>query len=143
MTDKTDPAAETAPVAATPADTTVSAADQQHRPNRLYQAAAWVAIVAGTIFIVGTVFFAGMVVGHRADGHGPHRGGHDSGMHHRGHMGPGGPMMGGGCPMMKGNMGPGRHDAGAEDGDGRGGPGQDAPTPSAPRPAPPAGQTPS
>ena len=34
-----------------------------HRPNRLYQAAAWVAIVAGVMFIVGAVFFTGFALG--------------------------------------------------------------------------------
>lgn len=33
------------------------------RPTRLYQAAAWVGIVAGTLFIVATVFVAGFLVG--------------------------------------------------------------------------------
>src|SRR5690606_33346533 len=33
------------------------------RPNRLFQAAAWVAIVAGVIFIVGAVFFTGFALG--------------------------------------------------------------------------------
>ncbi|MDI3312906.1 MAG: hypothetical protein QJR12_01030 [Mycobacterium sp.] len=40
-----------------------------HRPNRLYQAAAWVAIVAGTVFVVAVVFFSGFVLGRHA---GPH-----------------------------------------------------------------------
>lgn len=39
------------------------------RPNRLYQVAAWVAIVAGVIFIVGAVFFTGFTLG-RNSGYG-------------------------------------------------------------------------
>ncbi len=70
-----------------------------HRPNRLYQAAAWVAIVAGVIFIVGAVFFTGFALGR-------HSGGHDGGWrHHRGDNSQferrgGPPMMP--FPMMQG-----------------------------------------
>jgi hypothetical protein len=71
-----------------------TAVRQQHgdRPNRLYRALAWVGIVAGSLFIVATVFFSGYVLGKNSDGdshHGPNR------MlltpFHRG-MGPDGPM---------------------------------------------------
>ena len=39
------------------------------RPSRLNQVAAWVGIVAGIVFIVGSVFFTGFILGHRG-GHG-------------------------------------------------------------------------
>lgn len=85
------------------------------RPNRLYQAAAWVAIVAGVIFIVGAVFFTGFALGRHS--------GYDGGWrHHRGDgeqferrggppmmpmpmmpAGPGAP----GAPGMGPGMGPG------------------------------------
>jgi hypothetical protein len=61
------------------------------RPNRLYQAVAWVAIVAGTIFIVGAVFFTGFALG-RHSGHGGgwhHGGGGGKSQHHHHRGGPG------------------------------------------------------
>jgi hypothetical protein len=74
------------------------------RPPRVYQAAAWVAIVAGVVFIVGAVFFTGFALGrHSGGGHG---------WQHRGHseMGPRmEPMMPGmrpGGPMGPEDMGP-------------------------------------
>ena len=75
------------------------------RTPRVYQAAAWVAIVAGVVFIVGAVFFTGFALGrHSGGGHG---------WQHRGHseMGPRmEPMMPGMRPG--GPMGPGRSDMG-------------------------------
>ena len=104
-------------------------------PNRLYQAVAWVAIVAGTIFIVGAVFFTGFALGrHSGTGggwHHHHQGGGDSQeFHHRG--GPGMmPGMGPWGPMGPG--GPGGPNAGpgfAPGGPGSTGPGATAtPTP--------------
>ena len=42
----------------------------ESKPNRLYQAAAWVAIVAGTLFIVAVIFFSGFILGkHSGGGH--------------------------------------------------------------------------
>ena len=104
-----------------------------HRPNRLYQATAWVAIVAGVMFIVGAVFFTGFALGR-------HSGGNDGGWrHHRGDNSEferrgGPPMMP--FPMMPGGpggpgSGPGVAPGGAG-GSGAGGPGATA-TP-APRP---------
>lgn len=56
-----------------PVRTTGSAArplyEQDHRDRRLYRAAAWVAIVAGILFIVGAVFFTGFALG-RHSGYG-------------------------------------------------------------------------
>ena len=48
-----------------------------HRPSRLNQAAAWVAIVAGVVFIVGSIFFTGFFLGRHSghDGGGRHHGG--------------------------------------------------------------------
>ncbi|AKK29783.1 DUF308 domain-containing protein [Mycobacterium sp. EPa45] len=87
------------------------------RPNRLYQAAAWVAIVAGIVFIVGAVFFTGFALGrHSGDGGWRHHGGDGDSQqfHHRGGpgggpWGPMGPMMGPGAPGGSGgqNQGPG------------------------------------
>ena len=95
-----------------------------HRPNRLYQAAAWVAIVAGVMFIVGAVFFTGFALGRHSGGDGGWR-------HHRGdnsqfERGSGPRMM----PMMPG-YGPG-FGPGGPGGPGSGGPGATASP--APRP---------
>ncbi|MGV0992943.1 MAG: hypothetical protein ACOYBX_11315 [Mycobacterium sp.] len=83
------------------------------RPSRLNQVAAWVAIVAGIVFIVGSVFFTGFILGRHSGGHG-----HGGWQHHRGGsemqfrggppmmpMMPMGPGMGG--PGMGPRMGPG------------------------------------
>ena len=82
------------------------------RPNRLYQAVAWVAIVAGTVFIVGAVFFTGFALGrHSGHGGGWHdRDGDSQQFHHRG-----------GPPMMP--MGPGSGPWGPMGPGGPGGPG--------------------
>ena len=91
--------------------------------SRLGQAAAWVVIVAGVVFVVSVIFFWGLVLGWSSGSHyGWHRGyygGHD-----------------GSCPMMGpggsgGMMGPGGMDPG-----GMMGPPQTptAPAPPAPRP---------
>ena len=47
----------------------------RHRPNRLQQAAAWVGIVAGTVFVLATIFFTGFILGHQSGGggHGGHQ----------------------------------------------------------------------
>lgn len=76
------------------------------RPNRLYQSAAWVAIVAGIVFIVGAIFFTGVALGRHA-GHG---GGWDRHRHQGCAMMPGPPMghPEGRGPGMRGpGMGPG------------------------------------
>ena len=97
-----------------------------HRPNRLYQAAAWVAIVAGVVFIVGAVFFTGFALGRHSGGDGGwrHHRSDNSQFERRG----GPPMMP--FPMMPG-YGPG-FGPGGPGGPGSGGPGATA-TP-APRP---------
>lgn len=103
-----------------------------HRSNRLYQAAAWVAIVAGVMFIVGAVFFTGFALGRHSGGDGGWR-------HHRGDNSQferrGGPPMMPMMPMMPGPNGPGSGPGfgpAGPGGPGAGGPGATA-TP-APRP---------
>lgn len=108
------------------------------RPNRLFQAAAWVAIVAGVIFIVGAVFFTGFALGRHGgyDGGWRHHRGDNSDFDRRG----GPPMMP--MPMMPG--GPGDYDEWPGPGPGPrmgpggpGGPGAGAPGPTAtPTPRP-------
>lgn len=73
------------------------------RPNKLFQAVAWVGIAAGATFIVAVVFFSGFYLGKNSDGGhrgGPHR---ESGMFHRE-----GPPMG--PPHMFFPGGPGDRD---------------------------------
>ena len=100
----------TTPVTATEpfAERTVVA---ESKPNRLYQVAAWVAIVAGTLFIVAVIFCTGFMLGKHSGGYGhPGRSSWEHGrMHH------GGPGM-----MGPGMMGPRDFD---EDDPGRRGPG--------------------
>jgi hypothetical protein len=64
-----------------------------HRAPRVFQAAAYVAIVAGTVFVLAVIFFTGFMLGKSAGHHGHH------GHHHKHHAmvhphrfgGPGGP----------------------------------------------------
>ena len=65
-----------------------------HRTPRVFQFAAWVAIVAGIVFIVSVIFFSGYALG-KHSGHGHHHG-H---MHHA--------MMGGHPHRFGGPGGPG------------------------------------
>jgi hypothetical protein len=74
------------------------------KPYWLYRFAAWVVIVAGIVFIVTTVFFAGFKVAHFG-----HHGCHHHGMHHGQHS------------LDQG--GPRHHDQGAAFHGGFGGPG--------------------
>jgi len=71
-----------------------------HRDRRLRRVSAWVGIVAGVVFIVAVIFFAGFALGRGSGGyHGWHR-------CYLSHMGPGSGMNG--CPMMRsGGMGSG------------------------------------
>jgi hypothetical protein len=76
----------------------------ERKPSRLNQVAAWIGIAAGSVFIVGAIFFSGfflgLVAGHGGHGgHGHHRGGQESSMHHQGP-----PMMFPG-PMMRPGQG--------------------------------------
>ncbi|MEE6137823.1 hypothetical protein SKC41_16005 [Mycobacterium sp. 050128] len=76
-------------------------AESRDRPSRLGQAAAWVVIVAGVVFVVAVIFFSGLMLGWSS--------GHEHGWDRDGW--PGGRMHPGmtGCPMMGtgGMMGPG------------------------------------
>ena len=119
------------------------------RPNRLNQAAAWVGIVAGVVFIVAVVFFSGLYTGTHYSGR--YRDGDGRGMYYPGggmmgpgQMGPGG-MMGPGQMGPGGMMGPGQIGPGGMMGPGQMGPGgtmspgQQSPTstpltPNTPRP---------
>lgn len=40
----------------------------EREPNRLNRALAWVGIAAGSLFIVGSIFFSGYVLGQHSDG---------------------------------------------------------------------------
>ena len=72
--------------------------DRNGAPSRLGQVTAWVAIVAGVVFVVAVIFFSGFFLGWSSDGHhGWHRGyycGRDGTWPMMGPegMGPGGPM---------------------------------------------------
>jgi hypothetical protein len=74
-------------------------AEVVHRTPRVFQFAAWVAIVAGIVFIVSVIFFSGYVLGkHSGHGgfhHGHHK--HHAMMWHPRHGGPGGPGGGPGA----------------------------------------------
>lgn len=107
----------------------------ESKPNRLFQVAAWVAIVAGSLFIVAVVFFSGFILGRQSGGghfdrHGEHgmmmdrQGGPpwEKMQHRHGDFGwPGGP----GGPGGPGMMWPG----GPQPGPGNNGPGQPPQTP--------------
>ena len=92
-----------------PETTPVQPPLRRYRPPRVYRAAAWVAIAAGVVFIVGSIFFTGFVLGRNSGG--------GYGGHHRGHgemseMGPRfAPLMPwmrpDGPPPPPGSMGPG------------------------------------
>jgi hypothetical protein len=97
---------------------------RDRRPSRAVQAAAWVGIVAGTVFVVAVIFFSGFILGKQADGGG--RGfGPDGPRHHHEMMfdeaRPGPPMF---------RPGPGENGPGP----GNAGPAQQPPAP----PSPPA-----
>ena len=107
----------TSPVDTLPPPVTSRPETRPARPPRLYQAAAWVAIVAGIVFIVGAVFFTGFFLGRHGGGFGQAR-------HHRldqsaFHLPP--PRM---MPLNPGPMGPGEW---PEPGRGMGPGGPDAP----------------
>ncbi|HYB35288.1 MAG TPA: hypothetical protein VEF72_05585 [Mycobacterium sp.] len=86
---------------------TTATTTEPQKPNRLYQAAAWVAIVAGIVFIAAVVFFSGFVLGRHAGPHYfHHHHRHHQAMVHPGHpyrgpgsVAPGGPTRGPGGPV--------------------------------------------
>src|SRR5579875_3220670 len=89
----------TAPVAAEAA--------AAYRAPRVFQAAAWVAIVAGIVFIIAVIFFTGYTLGKHSGHHGGHHHQHHAAwMHHHGPGGPGGFGPGGpGGPNGPGGQG--------------------------------------
>jgi hypothetical protein len=52
------------------------------RPNRLNQAVAWVAIVAGVVFVVGAIFFTGFFLGRHSGVDGGRSHGRSMYLHH-------------------------------------------------------------
>ncbi len=128
--------APTGPLSAEPL-TPATPAVVEHKPNRLYQVAAWVAIVAGTLFIVAVVFFSGFIIGRHSDGGQGHFRHHGDMMFDRGGpMGPMGPMGPGMRPGGPG--GPGGPEQGHRwPGPGNFGPGQMPPPPQPTQPTQP------
>ena len=82
------PTVRTATATAPPLDGPV---DVVHRTPGVFQFAAWVAIVAGIVFIVSVIFFSGYILG-KHSGHGHHGHRHHAMMGHPHRFGgPGGP----------------------------------------------------
>jgi hypothetical protein len=67
--------------------------EHERRPSKLTAVAAWVGIVAGTVFVVAVIFFSGFILGAHSGGGGHHWGGGPG--EHRG----GGQMHEDGRPM--------------------------------------------
>jgi hypothetical protein len=108
--------ATTAPATTAPA--TTAPVVVRDRGGRLNVVAAWVGIVAGSVFVVAVIFFSGFVLGASVTG-GHHHGGHQHG-HGQGQMerdgggprhgwqgGPGGPGFPGGPGWDGPGQGPG------------------------------------
>lgn len=85
--------------ATAPAPAAVEAAP--FRTPRVFIAAAWVAIVAGIVFIVSVIFFTGMALGHHGGGHHHHKH-HAAWMRQHRMGGPGGPGAGGPAGVQQG-----------------------------------------
>ena len=83
-------------------------AEVVHRTPRVFAFAAWVAIVAGIVFIVAVVFFTGFILGRGAGHHGGfhHHKHHAMMMHPHRFGGPGGPGGPGGGPAAVQGGGP-------------------------------------
>ncbi|BDX31561.1 hypothetical protein TUM20985_21080 [Mycobacterium antarcticum] len=108
------------PTAVAPDRRATEETPRHDRPNKVYQIAAVVGIVAGVVVIVAVIFFSGFVLGVHSGSFGRDHHGGEFGMMNQyggqpmgpGQMGPGG-MMGpgqmgpGGQPMGPGQMGPG------------------------------------
>ncbi|MDP7706386.1 hypothetical protein [Mycobacterium sp. TY815] len=75
----------------------------EHRTPKVFKAAAWVAIVAGIVFIVSVIFFTGFRLG-MAAGHG---GGHRHHKHHPAMMHRSGFPTNGGAQQVGPGYGPG------------------------------------
>ena len=61
-----------------------------YKTPKVFKAAAWVAIVAGIVFVVSVIFFTGMKLAHHGGHHHHHKHHAAAFMHHR-MGGPGGP----------------------------------------------------
>ena len=99
---RTHTATAPAPVATEPAP---------YRTPRVFQFAAWVAIVAGIVFIVSVIFFSGYVLGKHAGHGGFHHGHHKHHammMHPRAPQGGPGATPGGGPGSVRPSAGPGQ-----------------------------------
>ncbi len=83
-----------------------AAAPVPYRTPRVFLAAAWVAIVAGVVFIVSVIFFTGMALGHQGHGGMHHHKHHAAFMHPHRFGGPGGPGGPGGGPAAVQGGGP-------------------------------------
>ncbi len=140
LNEPTGPVETVTPPAPAPPVTPTETVVVKPKPNRLYQVAAWVALVAGTLIIVSVIFFWGFFLGRHSGGpghHGYHHG--ESSMSDRG-----GPQRG---PMFwpgegrhwpgPGNFGPGFGPGGGGPGSFTpGGPGQATPQPGQQPPTP-------
>lgn len=105
----------------------IAVPEAQRRTSRVVTAAAWVGIVAGTVFVVAVIFFSGFILGKHSDGggkfDGPGSGRHHEMMFERG-FAPGPPMM----PDRPGQgMAPGGPGFAGPAGPGNAGPQQPAP----------------
>ena len=98
------------PVTPTESNTTTVSPARYERddrsPNRVYQALAWVGIVAGTLFIVALIFFSGFVAGRAVDGPSWRHGYSNMQTGPGGMSGHGGMMGPGGMPGTGGMRGP-------------------------------------
>lgn len=116
MSETASPESATGPIETPATSTTTTAAPVvvRDRGSRLNVVAAWVGIVAGSVFVVAVVFFSGFVLGASVTG----------GHHHGGHHGPGDGQMerNGGGPRPGWPGGPAG--PGFPGGPGGGGPGQ-------------------
>lgn len=69
----------------------------EHRTPKVFKAAAWVAIVAGIVFIVSVIFFTGfrlgLMSGHHGGGHHRHHKHHPAMYHHTGFPQGGAPQV--------------------------------------------------
>src|SRR6476619_4709906 len=88
----------TSPVATTtaPPQSTYVERERERRPrrSRLNAVAAWVGLVAGTVFIVTVIFFSGFILGaHAGGGHHGHHGHHGGGDRGWAQLHRGGPPM--------------------------------------------------
>jgi len=78
-------------------------ADAPRKTPKVFQIAAWVATVAGIVFIVAIIFFTGYALGKHSGHHGGHHHKHHAMVHPHRFGGPGGP----GGPIGPGGPGSG------------------------------------